>query len=75
MSGKCWKVRWAKMSVDGNSEYVALFSTPHIKTNIIYSYTMLSEAVVKKAKTAIPQDVMREALNVFLQAQPHKKAA
>lgn len=63
------------MGVPGNSNYVAMFSSPNLKTNILYPYKTLNDHIVKNDQTSVPKNIMVEALQSFLQEQVYGQTA
>ena len=70
-----WSFKWTNMGLPGKSNYVAMFSAPHVKTNIIYPYKTLNEMLVNKSETTVPHNVMVQALQSFLSEQVYGGAA
>ncbi|NCT40655.1 MAG: hypothetical protein GW778_03220 [Alphaproteobacteria bacterium] len=66
---KNWSFKWTNMGVPGKSNYVAMFTAPHIKTNIIYTYQNLNEILVGKTGATVPHNILIEALQSFLSEQ------
>lgn len=64
-----WDVKWTNMGVPGKSNYVALFTCRHIRTNILYSYDQLQQMLEKQTASIIPQPVITNALYDFLKQQ------
>ena len=75
INNKNWTFRWTKTGVPGKSNYMAMFSAPHIKTNIVYSYDLLNKTLVSKEESPVPHNIMIEALRTFLQESVYGKAA
>lgn len=69
MTNNGWFFKWTNIGKPGNSNYVAVFSASHMKTNILYTYKNLNEVLAAGTQTSIPHAVMLGALHSFLSEQ------
>ena len=69
INGQNWSFKWQNMGVPGKANYVAMFSAPHVGTNILHSYEGLRDLIADQKHTTVPKKVLIEALHTFLQDQ------